>query len=161
MHRFQVEDTYYSEDGKKSVTITGPAPRRRDRYHADYYPVIIVDAKGNEEYDRISRNNIERRFPRTAPKPETGKTYITRSQFVRGVEKETGMRILNKSDLARYELDYLRLGRGTGEDEWEILNLTNAQEVRLLEAGFQVRKVALRPRYGFEDKLEAVDVWSK
>ena len=162
MHSFQIGDTYYSEDGNKSVTIRGKAPARRDRYHADYYPVIIVDAKGNEDYQRLSRGVIQRRFPRTAPKPETGKTYITRSQFVRGLEKEVGMRVLNKSDLARYELDYMRLGRGSGEDEWEIVNITSGAEVKLLQAGFKVRKVLLRPTWSYgEAKLEAVDVWSK
>ncbi len=154
--------TYYSEDGKKSVTITGKAPMRRDRYHADYYPVTIVDAKGSEIHDRLSGGVIRNRFPRTAPKPETGKKYVTAKQLANGIMKETGMSVLVKSELARYQYDYTRIGRGTSNDEWEILNLTNAQEVRLLEAGFQVRKVALMPRYRYSDsKLEAVDVWSK
>lgn len=151
-----VGTTLYSEDGKKSVTITGPAPRRRDRYHADYYPVTIVDAKGNKDYDRLSYGVINNRFPRTAPKPETGKTITTERQMANAIKKVIGGTVATGRGDAYYtarRFDYTYIDQGLSSDEFVVCNLSSRSAAKLLEAGFECRKVVLGD--------SAVDVWSK
>lgn len=149
--------TYYSEDGKKSVTITGKAPMRRDRYHADYYPVTIVDAKGNEDTDYLSDGVIRNRFPRTAPKPETGKTITTAKQMAMAIKKETGITVATGKGDAYYRA-FTRgnafIGKSYDTDEFEVFNLPEwAEEMLLLEGGFECRKIAT--------PSGVAEVWSK
>lgn len=148
--------TRYSEDGKKSVTITGEAPIRRDRYHADYYPVNIT-ANGVTDYDRLSHGAILARFPRTEPKPETGKTINTVAQMANAIKKTLGTRPTTSTANDNYyrarRFGYLYMGATMNTDEFEICNLEPWMELKLIESGFEGRKVAHRGN--------AITVWSK
>lgn len=149
--------TRYSQDGKKSITITGNAPQRRDRYHADYYPVTI-NHNGVEDYDRLSSGVINRRFPRTTPKPETDKTIKSSREMAKAIKNETTTMMelpirggKGFDDALRF--NRVAIDRHFDTDEFSILNLRNWMAVRLLEAGFQCRKILVGN--------SVVDVWSK
>lgn len=148
--------TRYSENGKKSVTITGEAPPRRDRYHANFYPVNIT-ANGVTDYDRLSHGAILARFPRTEAKPETGKTINTVTQMANAINKTVGHRPTTSTANDNYyrarRLGRLYMGAALETDEFEICNLEPWMELKLIESGFEGRKVA---HLG-----DAITVWSK
>lgn len=150
--------TRYSEDGKKSVTITGEAPRRRDRYHADFYPVNIT-ANGVTDCDRLSHGAILARFPRTEAKPETGKTINTVTQMANAIKKTLALGTRpptisgNDNYYRALRFGYLYMGVALDTDEFEIRNLEPWMELKLIESGFEGRKVAHRGN--------AITVWSK
>ena len=152
-----VGTTRYSEDGKKSVTITGSRPQRRDRYHADYYPVTI-NHNGVEDYARLSSGVINSRFPRTTPKPETDKTIKSSREMANAIKKESSTRIQPAirggkgfNDALRF--NYVAIDRHFDTDEFSILNLRDWMPLMLLEAGFQCRKIVVGN--------SVVDAWSK
>jgi|TARA_R110000765_G_scaffold205254_2_gene310046 hypothetical protein len=149
--------TRYSEDGKKSVTITGSAPARRDRYHADYYPVTINN-NGVEEGHYLSSGVISNRFPRTTPKPETDKAIKSSKEMAKAIKQLTTHRIQpairggnGYSNALRF--DRVIIDQHLDTDEFVILNLGRWLPLMLLENGFQCRKVIVGQ--------SVMDAWSK